>query len=96
MASEGRWRITLQTEIGSCPKRIETTAFVRKGDIEPDAGGALKASGAFDTGEAMWARLTRGKELYRLQGRIGRGRGKGAWSSNTQMCGGTWMAVRMR
>lgn len=93
-ASDSQWRLVISTEVGTCEKSIPAGLAVRNNDIITLTQTGVQINGSIEPSGAMWARMTRDKHLYRLQGRLIKKNGSGTWSSNTRLCGGKWTATR--
>jgi hypothetical protein len=93
----GSWTIEATTTVGECPSLIPTDLTVADNRIA-DAGGARIASwGYVDDAGNIVARFTgEGEHVARFHGALKGGKGAGAWSSSTDMCGGTWRAERQK
>lgn len=94
IARDGAWRIELTTQVGTCEKSIVASFVVQKDDIIANANSPVKADGAVEKNGSMWGRLRSGRDMYRVQGKLGPNAGSGTWSSNTRMCGGKWRGKR--
>ncbi len=90
-AWNGAWRIEAATAVGNCPGLIPPTIDIVDGRI---AQGAQGEAWGHVEGGVLVARFTTGGHVARLHGNLRGGEGSGAWSSSTDLCGGTWRAER--
>jgi hypothetical protein len=91
----GAWRIDATTTVGDCPSLIPTRLQIAEGKIASAEGAAVQSWGYVDDGGNIVARFTGvGEHVARFHGALKGSRGSGAWSSSTDMCGGTWRAAR--
>ena len=91
---DGVWQIQITTQQGNCEKNFGAAFSLRKDDIVTGGESAFTADGAVETSGTMWVRLKKGRDLYRLQGKLEASSGSGSWSSNTRLCGGVWRGKR--
>lgn len=92
---DGAWTIEATTTVGSCPALVPAYLTIRGnrvasvGGVSADPWGYVEGDGTFV------ARFTdQGGRLARVNGRLSGAAGSGAWSSSTDMCGGTWRAQK--
>jgi hypothetical protein len=92
---DGAWRIDATTTVGDCPSLIPTRVQIAESKIASAEGAAVRSWGYVDAGGNIVARFTgAGERIARFHGALKGSRGSGAWSSSTDMCGGTWRAAR--
>ncbi|HEY8125010.1 MAG TPA: hypothetical protein VIF88_06280 [Methylocystis sp.] len=91
----GRWQIEATTTVGECPTFIPPSVEITDNKIKASPGSAVSSWGYVDGEGTIVARFTgQGERVARFQGTLRSGRGSGAWSSSTDLCGGTWRASR--
>lgn len=93
----GSWIIEATTTVGACPTLIPTAVTVADHRIADAAGAGVTSWGYVDDVGNIVARFTgEGDRVARFHGALKGGKGSGAWSSSTDMCGGTWRAERQK
>jgi hypothetical protein len=93
---DGVWIVDGTTDVGTCAKTFHG-AFKVEGDaIAGVDAGAANVVGYVDASGEGWARLTAGSAVARAQGKFKGTIASGAWSSNTNYCGGRWHASRAK
>ncbi|PWB84306.1 MAG: hypothetical protein C3F11_02085 [Methylocystaceae bacterium] len=96
---DGAWTIEVATTVGSCPAlmpdsidiegdRVAETPIVIASNARTLPWGYVESDGTFV------ARFTTQGRIARAHGQLRGNAGSGAWSSSTDMCGGTWKARR--
>jgi len=91
----GRWNIDATTTVGECQTLIPQSLAIVENKIVPSPGPAVSSWGYVDEEGTVVARFTgEGERVARFHGTLRGGRGSGAWSSSTDLCGGTWRASR--
>jgi hypothetical protein len=91
----GAWSVDATTTVGDCPSLIPSRLQIAEGKIASVEGAAVQSWGYVDEGGNLVARFTgAGEHVVRFHGALKGSRGAGAWSSSTDMCGGTWRAAR--
>lgn len=91
----GRWNIEATTTVGECQLFIPTSVEIVENKIADAPGPAGSAWGYVDEEGTIVARFTgEGERVVRFHGTLRSGKGSGAWSSSTDLCGGTWRAAR--
>ena len=92
--TNGRWRIEAAITVGECQLLIPPSFDIIDRQIAA-TGAAGSAWGYVDDQGSIVARFTGdGDRVVRFHGTLRNGRGSGAWSSSTDLCGGTWRATR--
>jgi hypothetical protein len=90
----GSWSVESTTSVGTCPTLIPSRLEIADGKIA-SAGGEVQSWGYVDETGNIVARFTgAGEHVARFHGTLKGGKGSGAWSSSTDMCGGTWKAAQ--
>jgi hypothetical protein len=91
----GAWSIEATTTVGNCPALIPTELTIADNKIENASGASVSSWGYVDESGNIVARFTgAGEHVVRFHGALKGGKGSGAWSSSTDMCGGTWKAAQ--
>lgn len=91
----GVWTIEASTSVGNCPALIPTGLQISGNRIVSAAGAEVSTWGYVDGEGNIVARFTgSGDRVARFHGQLRGGKGSGAWSSSTDMCGGAWRASR--
>jgi hypothetical protein len=88
---DGSWTIETTTSVGACPALIPTALTIADNKLERAEGAAVTTWGYVDDSGNIVARFTgESGRVARFHGLLKGGKGSGAWSSSTDMCGGTW------
>jgi hypothetical protein len=88
---DGAWTIEATTSVGACPALIPTALTIADNKLERAEGAEVTTWGYVDDSGNIVARFTgEGGRVARFHGLLKGGKGSGAWSSSTDMCGGTW------
>jgi len=90
----GAWSVEAKTSVGECPSLIPNSLKIAENKIESATGANVATWGYVDEEGNIVARFTDGGRVARFHGTLKGGRGSGAWSSSTDMCGGTWKAAQ--
>lgn len=91
----GVWTIEATTSVGNCPGLIPASLQIAENKISAATGANVSVWGYVDGEGNLVARFTGdGGRVVRFSGQLRGGRGSGAWSSSTDMCGGAWRASR--
>ena len=92
--TDGSWLFEVTTTSGSCPGLIPTSLTFKEGRLVDAAGARAAVWGYVDDDGTIVTRFTQDVHVARAYGQLRGGSGSGAWSSNTDYCGGTWRATR--
>lgn len=91
----GSWTIEATTSVGECPMLIPDSLQIAENKVTAAPGAPGAPWGYVDEDGTIVARFTsEGERVARFHGTLRSGKGSGAWSSSTDMCGGTWRAWR--
>lgn len=93
----GSWTIESATTVGTCPQFIPSALTIADNKIAGASGAEVAPWGYVDADGNIVGRFTAkgdGEHVARFHGALKGGRGSGAWSSSTDMCGGTWSAAQ--
>jgi hypothetical protein len=98
---DGGWIIEARTTVGSCPALVPEAIEIRSDlVVGTGAAAATAASGRMahwgyvESDGTIMTRFTTQGHVARAHGQLRGNAGSGAWSSSTDMCGGTWRAHR--
>jgi hypothetical protein len=93
----GSWTIESATTVGNCPQFIPSALTIADNKIASASGADVAPWGYVDEEGNIVGRFTakgEGEHVARFHGALKGGKGSGAWSSSTDMCGGTWRAAQ--
>lgn len=91
----GSWSVDAVTSVGNCPSLIPNKLEIADRKISSAEGAPVETWGYVDDEGNIVARFTgAGEHVARFHGTLKGGKGSGAWSSSTDMCGGTWKAAQ--
>jgi hypothetical protein len=91
----GSWTVEASTTVGSCPSLIPSSLTLADNKIASGGGANVQVWGYLDEEGNIVARFTgEGEHVARFHGTLKGGKGSGAWSSSTDMCGGNWRAAQ--
>ena len=93
--ANGSWSVQATTSVGSCSNLIPDSLVIVDNKISETTGANVSVWGYIDETGAITARFTSSDgHVARFHGRFRGSNGAGAWSSSTDLCGGSWRAVR--
>jgi hypothetical protein len=93
--ANGVWSVQAITSVGACSNLIPDSLVIVDNKITETTGANVSVWGYVDETGAITARFTSSDEhVARFHGRFKGSNGAGAWSSSTDLCGGSWRAVR--
>ncbi|NBS34577.1 MAG: hypothetical protein EBS82_01875 [Methylocystaceae bacterium] len=93
--ANGVWSVQAITSVGACSNLIPDSLVIVDNKITETTGANVSVWGYVDEAGAITARFTSSDEhVARFHGRFKGSNGAGAWSSSTDLCGGSWRAVR--
>lgn len=93
--ANGVWSVQAVTSVGACSNLIPDSLVIVDNKITETTGANVSVWGYVDETGAITARFTSSDEhVARFHGRFRGSNGVGAWSSSTDLCGGSWHAVR--
>ena len=93
---DGNWSVDLRTTVGECQQGVAGEVTVQEGRIVASSGEKIEAWGYIEDNGVVVARFTQGQAMLRANGTIKGAKASGAWSSNTNYCGGTRTAQRAK
>jgi hypothetical protein len=91
---DGVWAIDVKTTVGECEPRIAGTVTIEDGQVVASSGEQIGVWGYVEDNGTISTRFTQGQAMLRANGTAKGAKASGAWSSNTNYCGGTWSALR--
>lgn len=92
---DGGWTIETATTVGNCAPLIPSAIAIQDRKVVEAAGGGTAAWGYVENDGVIVARFTgQDGRTARANGQLRGDAGSGAWSSNTDLCGGAWRAYR--
>lgn len=91
---DGDWTVEARTTVGDCAPEVSGTVRIEGGRVVASSAEGVAVWGYIDEGGAIAARFTTDQHMARANGKLKGAAGTGAWSSNTNYCGGVWKARR--
>ncbi|QGM44527.1 hypothetical protein [Methylocystis heyeri] len=92
---DGPWTIEATTTVGNCSALVPGSLTIQANRVASAAGLSAEPWGYVENDGTFVARFSDANgHLARANGRLSAAGGSGAWSSSTDMCGGTWRARR--
>ena len=91
---DGAWTVDVHTTVGNCQPEIEGVVTIQSGRIVASNAADTAVWGYVEDSGDVSARFTQGQAILRASGKAKAALASGAWSSNTNYCGGTWSARR--
>jgi hypothetical protein len=93
-AYDGKWRLALQTTVGNCAPSASVVVTVKDAKIVGVEGASGEPWGYIDSNNTVVGRFAQGERALRANGTVKGASASGAWSSNTDYCGGRWTAAK--
>ena len=93
---DGDWQVEARTTVGECAPDIAGTVHIEGGRVVASSVQNVEVWGYLEDNGDISARFTAGQKMARANGKLKGGAGSGAWSSNTDYCGGTWQAQKAK
>ncbi|MDE2362307.1 MAG: hypothetical protein KGM42_06475 [Hyphomicrobiales bacterium] len=91
---DGVWTVDVRTTVGDCQPEIEGAVTIEGGRVVASSGADIAVWGYVEDSGDVSARFTQGQAVLRASGKARAAAAGGAWSSNTNYCGGVWSARR--
>jgi hypothetical protein len=92
---DGSWVFEVTTTVGSCPEILANVIDIRQSRVAAVDLPNVAPWGYVEGDGTLVVRFTRQDgRVSHLQGQLRGAAGSGAWSSSTDMCGGSWRASR--
>ena len=93
---DGDWQVEARTTVGNCAPEASGTVRIEGGRVVASSAAGVEVWGYLDDNGAISTRFTAGQKMARGNGKLKGLTGSGAWSSNTDYCGGTWTAQKAK
>ncbi|MCB1540540.1 MAG: hypothetical protein KDJ25_06715 [Rhodoblastus sp.] len=93
---DGDWQVEARTTVGECRPEVAGTVRIEGGRVVASSAEGVAVWGYLEDNGDIAARFTAGPKMARANGRLKGATGSGAWSSNTDYCGGTWKAQKTK
>ena len=93
---DGTWHVSGKTTVGDCEKSVSGAISIRDNRIYRTDENPDDMIGAIQDDGTAWARVEKEGHVARASGRFRPRTASGPWSSNTDECGGTWTAVKVK
>lgn len=91
----GVWNIESTTSVGNCASLIPNALTIADNKLTEGPAANVTVWGYVDERGSIVARFTgEGEHVARFHGVLKGGKGSGAWSSSTDMCGGSWRGAQ--
>ncbi|MFV0281286.1 MAG: hypothetical protein ACK5JM_11085 [Rhodoblastus sp.] len=92
---DGEWQVEARTTVGKCAPEASVHVRIADGRIVASDAQGVEVWGYLEDNGDISARFTAGQKMARGNGKLKGGSGSGAWSSNTDYCGGVWTARKV-
>ena len=93
---DGDWQVEARTTVGECRPEVAGTVRIEGGRVVASSAEGVAVWGYLEDNGDIAARFTAGQKMARANGRLKSASGSGAWSSNTDYCGGVWKAQKAK
>ena len=93
---DGDWQVEARTTVGECAPGVSGTVRIEGGRVVASSADGVQVWGYLEDNGDISTRFTAGQKMARANGRLKGASGSGAWSSNTDYCGGTWKAQKAK
>ena len=93
---DGDWQVEARTTVGECAPEVSGTVHIEGGRVVASSVDGVQVWGYLEDNGAISTRFTAGQKMARASGKLSGVAGSGAWSSNTDYCGGVWKAQKAR
>ena len=93
---DGDWQVEARTTVGNCAPDVSGAVRIEGGRVVASSAAGVEVWGYLDDNGAISTRFTAGQKMARGNGKLKGLTGSGAWSSNTDYCGGTWTAQKAK
>jgi hypothetical protein len=92
---DGRWNVDVVTTVGKCEPSARTVVTIKDNRVVAIDAGSVDAWGYIDDANTFVGHFSQGQRVLRANGTVKGGAASGAWSSNTDYCGGDWTAHKI-
>jgi len=93
---DGDWQVEARTTVGNCAPEVSGTVHIEGGRVVASSTAGVEVWGYLEDNGDISARFTAGQKMARGNGKLKGAAGSGAWSSNTDYCGGVWTAHKAK
>ncbi len=93
---DGDWQVEARTTVGQCAPDVSGTVRIDGGRVVASSAQGVDVWGYLEDSGNISTRFTAGQKMARANGRLKGVSGSGAWSSNTDYCGGVWKAQKTK
>jgi len=93
---DGDWQVEARTTVGNCPPEASGTVRIEGGRVVGSSAQDVEVWGYLEDNGDISTRFTAGQKMARANGKLKGMSGSGAWSSNTDYCGGVWKAQKAK
>lgn len=93
---DGEWQVDARTTVGECAPEVSATVRIEGGRVVASSAQGVQVWGYLEDNGDISTRFTAGQKMARGNGKLKGASGSGAWSSNTDYCGGVWTAQKAR
>lgn len=93
---DGDWQVEARTTVGQCAPDVSGTVRIEGGRVVASSADGVQVWGYLEDNGDISTRFTAGQKMARANGKLKGASGAGAWSSNTDYCGGTWKAQKAK
>lgn len=93
---DGDWQVEAHTTVGECAHDVSGTVRIEGGRVVGSSAEGVEVWGYLEDNGDISARFTAGQKMARANGKLKGMSGSGAWSSNTDYCGGVWKAQKAK
>jgi hypothetical protein len=93
---DGNWSVLIITQRGDCDKAYRYAVRIVDGAVKYNGEGSFSVSGHVSGSGQVQARISRGEQSARANGRLSGDSGGGTWTGKSPQkeCGGRWEAER--
>lgn len=92
---DGHWRVDVVTSVGKCESSAHAVVTIKDNRIADIDARGVEAWGYVDDTNTFVGHFSQGQRVLRANGTVKGGAASGAWSSNTDYCGGSWSAHKI-
>ena len=93
---DGDWQVEGRTTVGECAPEVSGIVRIEGGRVVSSSAQGVEVWGYLEDNGDISARFTSGQKMARGNGKLKGAAGSGAWSSNTDYCGGVWKAQKAK
>ncbi|MCC2105847.1 MAG: hypothetical protein KDJ20_18370, partial [Hyphomicrobiales bacterium] len=93
---DGDWQVEARTTVGNCAPDVSGAVRIEGGRVVASSAAGVDVWGYLEDNGDISVRFTAGQKMARGNGKLKGAAGSGAWSSNTDYCGGVWKAQKAK